>query len=86
MFQYDGDNLFDVKLLGLLGCDEEGFEHFNINIEDENEEDGEAQVEQVVDDGASEEGDIDRAEDDTNDNIQVHEAEYKTGEDGDVEA
>ncbi|CAI9775343.1 unnamed protein product [Fraxinus pennsylvanica] len=48
MFQYDGDNLFDVKLLGLSGCDKEGSQHFNMRVENENGADGEAQVEQVA--------------------------------------
>ncbi|CAI9775344.1 unnamed protein product [Fraxinus pennsylvanica] len=40
VIRYDGDNLFDIKLLGLSGCDKEGFH--------ENQEQGEAQVEQVA--------------------------------------
>ncbi|XP_022862664.1 B3 domain-containing protein REM5-like, partial [Olea europaea var. sylvestris] len=42
VFRYDGFNLFDVKLLGLSGCDKKGFGHST------NEEDGEAPVEKVT--------------------------------------
>ncbi|CAA3015909.1 B3 domain-containing At5g60140-like [Olea europaea subsp. europaea] len=42
VFRYDGCNLFDVKLLGLSGCDKKGFGHST------KEEDSEAPVEQVA--------------------------------------
>ncbi|CAI9786547.1 unnamed protein product [Fraxinus pennsylvanica] len=62
VFQYDGDNLFDVKPLGLSGCDKEGLGHVNMSVEDKNE-DGRAEAEQVVVDGASKEDDVESSED-----------------------
>ncbi|CAA2957347.1 B3 domain-containing At5g60140-like [Olea europaea subsp. europaea] len=59
VFQYDGENLFDVKLLGLSGCDKEGHAYINMSVEDKNEEDGVAKAVQVADE----------SEDDTEDRI-----------------
>ncbi|CAI9765541.1 unnamed protein product [Fraxinus pennsylvanica] len=85
VLQYDGENLFDVKLMGLSGCDMEGVGHFVNTVEDENEEDGEAEME-VADYGASQEDDIDSDEDDKRDDILLEEEERETEEDGVVEA
>lgn len=38
-----GQSIWICKLLGLLGNDKEGFGHFKIGVDNENEEDGEAQ-------------------------------------------
>ncbi|XP_022875712.1 putative B3 domain-containing protein At5g66980 [Olea europaea var. sylvestris] len=62
VFQYDGDNLFDVKLLGLSGCDKEGHLYINTSVEDTKEEGGVAKAVQVADDGGSKVHDIESNE------------------------
>ncbi|CAI9786549.1 unnamed protein product [Fraxinus pennsylvanica] len=62
VFQYDGDNLFDVKLLGLSGCDKEGLGHFHTSVEDKNKG-GPAEAKQVADAGARKEDDVESNED-----------------------
>ncbi|CAA2957348.1 B3 domain-containing At5g60140-like [Olea europaea subsp. europaea] len=93
VFRYDGENPFDVKLLGLSGCDKEGLGHFNISVDDKNEEDGEAKAEQVAYYGDSKEYDvksnedlhymeIDEDEDAEDENSEEDDTENKTQEEG----
>ncbi|KAL2529382.1 putative B3 domain-containing protein [Forsythia ovata] len=35
VFKYDGDNLFDVKLLGLSGCEKKGVGEFRMSVKEE---------------------------------------------------
>ncbi|XP_022876112.1 putative B3 domain-containing protein At5g66980 isoform X2 [Olea europaea var. sylvestris] len=93
VFRYDGENPFDVKLLGLSGCDKEGLGHFNISVDDKNEEDGEAKAKQVAYYGDSKEYDvksnedlhymeIDEDEDAEDENSEEDDTENKTQEEG----
>ncbi|KAL2505562.1 putative B3 domain-containing protein [Abeliophyllum distichum] len=78
VFKYDGDNLFDVKLLGMSGCEKKGVGEFRMSVKEETAYKG-VDYEEIEDDGEVE--DIHDSDDNDDDYLQ-----YEEEEDEDVEA
>ncbi|KAL2529355.1 putative B3 domain-containing protein [Forsythia ovata] len=81
VFKYDGDNLFDVKLLGLSGCEKKGVGEFRMSVKEETAY-KRVDHEEIEDDREVEDiYDIDDSDDNADDYLQ-----YEEEEDEDVEA
>ncbi|KAL2460204.1 B3 domain-containing protein [Abeliophyllum distichum] len=83
VFKYDGDNIFDVKLLGHSGCDKKGVGGFRMSVKEETKDKG---VEDEIDDSDFNSNDYMHVEDEEDEDAEYGQTEEAGVEEGEAEA